>query len=79
MVALQAAQIIADLALEHGVDGLVAVVAHQHIFGRNGAVGLKLETPMAVALAEREQRGLRALDAVVERIEGGGSELLRGR
>jgi len=46
-------------------------VAHQHIFGRNGAVGLELETPVAVAVAERQKRMPRAVDAVIERIKAG--------
>ena len=56
MRALDAAQIDRDLALELGVDRLAAEVAHQHIFGRDGGVGLELEHPMAVRLLALEQR-----------------------
>ena len=51
MRALHAAQIIGDLSFQRRVDRLCPIMAHQHIFGRNGAIGLELKTPMAVALA----------------------------
>ena len=52
-VALDAAQIDGDLALELGVDRLAEIVPQQHVFGRNGGVGLELEHPMAVGLLPR--------------------------
>ena len=63
--ALRATQIIGDFAIEHGVDGLVAVVAHQHVFGGNRAICLKLEAPVTIALAKRQERVLRAINAFI--------------
>ncbi len=54
--ALHAAQIVADLPLELGVDRLGEMMAQQDIFGGNGAVGLELEHPMAVRALEAHQR-----------------------
>ena len=54
MGALNATEIVADLGLEHGVDRLCEIVAQQNVFGRNRAVGLELEHPMAVGLLEAE-------------------------
>ena len=56
MGALHAAQIVGDLGFELGVDGLGEIVAQQHVFGRDGAVGLELEHPVAVGLPIAEQR-----------------------
>jgi hypothetical protein len=46
--ALHAPQINADLALELGINRLSQVMAHENIFGRNGAIGLELEDPMPI-------------------------------
>ena len=46
--ALDAAQIDGDLGFERGIDRLAEIVPQQHVFGRNGGVGLELEQPMAV-------------------------------
>ncbi|MEY9762805.1 hypothetical protein ABH988_003590 [Bradyrhizobium ottawaense] len=54
MGALNAAQVIGDLGFEHGIDRLGEIVAQQDVFGRNRAVGLELEHPMAVRLLEVE-------------------------
>ncbi len=43
MRALDAAQIDADLGFERGIDRLAEIMTQQHIFGRNGGVGLQLE------------------------------------
>ena len=64
--ALDAAQIDRDLAFELGVDRLAAEVAHQHVFGRNGGVGLELEHPMPVRLLAVEQRAGGPLNAVLQ-------------
>ena len=66
MRALDAAQIDRDLALELGVERLAAEVAHQHVFGRDGGVGLELEHPMAVRLLAIEQRARGPLNAVLQ-------------
>ena len=50
MGALNPAQVIGDLAFQHGVDGLAEVVAKQHIFRRDGAVGFQFEHPVSVRL-----------------------------
>ncbi len=66
MRALDAAQIDADLALELGVDRLGEVMPHQHVFGRDGGVGLELEDPVAVRLLPLEQRAGRGLDVLFQ-------------
>ena len=60
MVALDAAQIDGDFGLELGVDRLAEIMAQQHIFGRDGRVGLELEHPVAVALPCACSRAVRA-------------------
>ena len=52
MGALDAAQIVGDLGFEHRVDRLAEIVPQQNVFGRDGAVGLELEHPMAVGLLQ---------------------------
>ena len=57
MRALDAAQIDGDLGFERGIDRLGEIVPQQHVFGRDGGVGLELEHPMAVRpLADRAAR-----------------------
>ena len=46
-----------------GIDRLAEIVPQQHIFGRDGGIGLELEHPMAVGLLAGEQRLRRRLDA----------------
>ncbi len=58
--ALDAAQIDGDLGFERGIDRLAQIVPQQHVFGRDGGVGLELEHPMAVGALAREQRLRRA-------------------
>ena len=53
---LNAAKIARDLRLKFGGDRLGAVVPHQHIFGRNGGVGLELEDEMTVRPLQRAER-----------------------
>ena len=48
VLALDAAQVDADLALQLQVVRLAEIVAQQHVFGRDGGVGLQLEHPVAV-------------------------------
>ena len=55
MLALDAAQVIADLPFELEVGRLGEVVHQQDIFRRDGGVGLELEHPMAVAALLLEQ------------------------
>ncbi len=45
---LNAAQIGRDLGFKRGVDRFPERVSQQHVLGRNGGVGLKLEHPMTV-------------------------------
>ena len=68
MVALDAAQIDGDLGFQRGVDRLAEIMPQQHVFGRNGGVGLELEHPMAVGALLREQRLRRLLDALFETV-----------
>src|ERR1041385_18244 len=56
MLALDAAQIDRDRALELGIDRLGQVMTKQHVFGRDRRVGLELEAPVAVGLLGVEQR-----------------------
>ena len=53
--ALDAAQIGGDLGFQRGVDPLAEIVAQQHVFGRDGGVGLELEYPVAVPLLSIEE------------------------
>ncbi len=66
VLALDAAQIIADAGFEHRVDRLAEVMPQQDIFGGNGGVGFKLEQPMAVGPLAGEQRLRRRVDMPVE-------------
>ena len=67
MRALDAAQIDGDLRFERGIDRLAEIVPQQHVFGRNGGVGLKLEHPMPVRPLAREQGIGRGGDRALER------------
>src|SRR5262249_32417398 len=66
MRALNAAQINADLALELGIDRLRQVMAHQNVFGRNGAVGFELKDPMPIRLLPLKQRTGRGLNVLFQ-------------
>ncbi len=48
MGALDAAQIGADQPLQLQIWALATIMAQQHVFGRDGRVGLEFETPMPV-------------------------------
>ena len=63
MVALNPAQVIGDLAFQHGVDRLAEIVPKQHIFRRDGAVGFQFEHPVPVRLPEAKQCARRRGDA----------------
>ena len=66
VVALDAAEIDADLGLEHRVDA-VEVVFQQDVFGRDGGVRLQLEDPVAVLVLAPQQGGRGWRDGGVER------------
>ena len=66
MLALDAAQIDADLALQLEVVRLAEIVAQQDVFRRDGGVGLQLEDPVAVVALLAHQRLRGAIDVVVE-------------
>ena len=66
VITLDAAQIDRDLALDLGVERLAAEVAHQHVFGWDGGVGLELEHPMAVRLLAVDQRAGGPANAVLQ-------------
>ena len=66
--ALDAAQIDRDLRFERGIDRLAEIVPQQHIFGRNGGIGLELEHPMAIGPLAGEQSLRRRFDAWFEGI-----------
>ena len=63
MGALNPAQVIGDLAFEHAIDGLAEVVAKQHIFRGDGAIGFQFEHQMSVRLPVAEQPLRRRRDA----------------
>ncbi len=65
--ALDAAQIDRDLRFQLRVHRLAEIVPKQHVFGRDGGVGLELEDPMAVGTLAREQRIGRRGDGAIER------------
>ena len=67
MRALDAAQIDGDLRFERGIDRLAEIVPQQHIFGRDGGIGLELEHPMPVGPLAREQSIGRRGDGAIER------------
>ena len=55
VLALDAAQVDADLALQLQVFRLAQVVVEQHVFGRDGGVGLQLEHPVPVRPLQPQQ------------------------
>ena len=67
MSALRAAQIVGDLGFEFAVDGLGEIVAQQHIFRRDRAVGFQFEYPVPVGLPIAEQRLRRRGDRFLQR------------
>ncbi len=67
---LPAPQIDADLALELQIGVFAEIMGEQHVFGRNGRIGLQLEYPMAVGALRRAQCGRRRLDALIEQRGG---------
>ena len=70
MGALNPTQVICDLGFKYAVYRLVQIVTKQHIFGRNGAIGLQLEYPMPISLAVIEQRPRCRVD--INRVRDGG-------
>ena len=66
MRALDAAQIHRDFRFQGCVHRFAEIVPQQHIFGRDGGVGLELEDPMTVGTLEREQRIGRRGDGAIE-------------
>ena len=66
MRALDAAQIGGDATFERRIDRFAEIVAQQHIFRRDGGVGLELEQKMAVGVLPREQRLRRGIDMGIE-------------
>ncbi len=65
VLALDRAQVRGDARLERRID-LVEIVLQQHIFGRNGGVGLELEHPVAIGALQAEQRPRAAIDHLIE-------------
>ncbi len=70
MGALNPAQIIRDLGFQHGVDRLAEVMAKQHIFCRDGAIGFQLEHPVSVRLPVIKQRVRRRCDGRLQGATG---------
>ena len=68
MLALNAAKIDGDQALELKIGLLAAKVPQEHIFGRDRRVGLEFETPVAVLMLTGEQGLGRARDMALERL-----------
>ena len=73
MIALNAAKIDGDQALEFEIGLFAAKMPEQHIFGRDRRIGLELETPMTVLVLSGEQRFRRARDMTLQRSSEGGS------
>ena len=66
MLALDAAQIDGDLALELEVVRLAEIVAQQDVFRRDRGVGFQFEDPVAVVALPARQRLRGAIDVVVQ-------------
>ena len=66
VVGLVRAQVDGDLRSSAGID-LVQEVHHQDVFGRDGAVRLELEQPVALRALAGQQRSRAARDGAVER------------
>ena len=62
VLALMSAQVGGEFTLERRVD-LVHIVHHQDVLGRDGTIGLQLETPITVRVLQAEQRACGMLDA----------------
>src|SRR3712207_2354105 len=69
MLALDAAQIGGELALQLQIVRLAAEMAEQHVFGWDGGVGLQLEAPMAVVPPLVQERPLRRSDAALQFVQ----------
>ena len=69
MIALNAAKIDGDQALEFEIGLLAAKMPEQHIFGGDRRIGLELEAPVTVLVLSGEQRFRRARDMTLERVE----------
>ena len=68
MIALNAAKVDGDEALELKIGRFAAEVPQEHIFGRDRRVGLELEAPMAIRVLTGEQRLRRARDVTLQRL-----------
>src|SRR5262245_44749402 len=66
MLALYAAQIIADLLLQTHVSWLATIMPKQHVFRGNCRVGFELEHPMPIVLLTFEQRTFGARGRIAE-------------
>jgi hypothetical protein len=53
---LNAAEIARNFHFDFGVHRLAAIMAHQHIFGRDRGVCFELENEMAVRALKRAER-----------------------
>src|SRR5262249_6149347 len=69
---LGAVEIGGDLFFDAEPVAFAEIVLEQHVFGRDGAVRLELEHPMAVRLLLRDERLGGARDRVIERGGRGG-------
>ena len=68
MIALNAAKVDGDEALELEIGLFAAEVPQEHIFGRDRRIGLELEAPMAIRVLTGEQRLRRARDVTLQRL-----------
>ena len=66
VLGLCGAQVAAELRLQRRVD-LVQEVHHHDVLGRDGAVGLELEQPVAVGVLPRDQRVAGIRDGAIQR------------
>ncbi len=72
MLALDTAQIDADLALQLQVLWLAQIMLQQDEFGRDGGVGLQLEHEVPVGPLQVQQGPRGARDKRLDLVEGGG-------
>src|SRR6185312_14776403 len=66
LVALDAAEIDADLALQLRIDRLAAIMPQQDVFGRNSGIGFQFVAPVAIRLLRRVERFAGGVDGATK-------------
>jgi len=69
MLALDAAEIDGDLALERQVLGFLEIMAQQNVFRRDRGIGFELEDPVSIFTLAADQRLHGAIDVVLQPIQ----------